>query len=134
MRIVVAGGPKTGKTALSEALAAKLGVVTVRHTDELISKHDWEASSDEVAGWFDAPSPWIVEGVMVPCALEKWFARNQSGTPADVALYLQTTRIPLTRGQATMAKGCLTVWSRVGPALLAAGCNIVDENWSGVGT
>jgi hypothetical protein len=83
----------------------------------LIGKLDWSSASAQVATWFDAPGSWIIEGVAIPRALRKWLATHHSGTPADEIRWLGTPRVPLTNGQAIMAKACETVWDEVRPEL-----------------
>jgi len=62
MRILVAGGPRTGKTSFAEELGKGLNL-GVRHTDDLIGAYAWSAASSEVATWLEEPGPWIIEGV-----------------------------------------------------------------------
>jgi hypothetical protein len=125
MRVLIAGGPRTGKTTLAEQLAAVSGA-PVRHTDDLVGKLDWSAASSEVAGWIEAPGPWIVEGVAVGRALRKWFAAHPEGAPADLIYWCLAPKVARSRGQITMAKGCLTVWGDIQPLLRARGVEIRD--------
>lgn len=129
MRIIVAGGPKVGKTALSKKLSAHYGIRNVKHTDELREGRTWEAIVEQVSYWYDEEGPWIVEGVVTPHALVTWFSRNSVGKPADVALYLENEREPRSARQTSMAKGCMTVWKHVLPHLRMADCEIGDEGW-----
>ena len=76
-RVVIAGGPRTGKTTHANKLGAESGA-RVRHTDDLIGRLEWSAASQEVSQWFDEPGPWIVEGVAVPRAVRKWLAAHPS--------------------------------------------------------
>lgn len=120
--IIVAGGPKTGKTTAAMMLAGVYNVPTVRHTDDLIEGRDWEAITDEVSRWFDDEGPWIVEGVVIPHALVKWFGRYSKGKPADLAIFLQKTHTGYTPQHVPMTKGCQTVWNKVLPLLSSVGC------------
>jgi hypothetical protein len=101
----------------------------VLHTDDLIGKLDWSSASAQVATWFDAPGSWIIEGVAIPRALRKWLATHPScapnRTPCDEIRWLGTPRVPLTSGQAAMAKACETVWDEVRPELERRGVRIV---------
>lgn len=124
-RIVIAGGPRTGKTTLALELAAAHGI-TARHTDELVGTHDWSSASAEVATWFDAPGPWIVEGVAAARALRKWLASHPEGKPADLVRLLNKPREPLAKGQHAMAKGCATVWNEIAAELLVRGVRIAQ--------
>jgi KaiC/GvpD/RAD55 family RecA-like ATPase len=112
-RIVICGGPRTGKTTLSTSL----GIARVRHTDDVMDL-GWSEASAEVATWFDEPGPWVIEGVAVGRALRKWLAANE-GKPCDVVYYLDEALESLGGkvGRATMAAGCWTVWKEIREAL-----------------
>jgi hypothetical protein len=117
-RIVITGGPRTGKTTLSESLGDRCGHNNIRHTDDLIGKLDWSAASLEVSRWFDEPGPWIIEGVAVSRALRKWReAHPGEPPPVDQVIYLHTPYEALSKGQATMAKGVETVHAEIEPWL-----------------
>lgn len=109
-RVLIAGGPRTGKTTLALSLGSARGI-SVRHTDDLIVSHGWSEASLEVSRWFDEPGPWIIEGVAVVRALRKWLERNpeRERTPGDVLHWLGTPKTARTSGQTTMARGCETV-------------------------
>jgi hypothetical protein len=125
-RIVIVGGPKTGKTTviaprLGIALAARHGTVPIRHTDDLIPTHGWSAASAAVALWFDAPGPWVIEGVAVPRALRKWLDWHRTGKPCDEVITAWRPLIALDSKQAAMAKGVRTVWDEIWPQLVSRG-------------
>lgn len=121
-RILIAGGPKVGKTTLAAELEKQLGLVA-RHTDDLIGALDWSAASLEVSNWIDAEGAWIIEGVSVPRALRKWLERS-GGKPADEVYWSMVPKVELTKGQETMAKGCETVWGPVREELVRRGVSI----------
>ena|SRR5437762_14030959 len=124
MRILITGGPSTGKTTLARRLSQQHGI-PVFHSDDLIGIHHWSGASDEVKRWIEQPGPWIIEGVAVPRALRKWYAEHgEQGTPADSVIWLQEPHIKHTPGQATMAKGLQTVWEQVQPLLEGSGVPI----------
>lgn len=123
-RILITGGPKTGKTTLALSMALKSrGGGRVRSTDSLIATMDWSAASAEVSTWLDDPGPWIIEGVAVPRALRKWLASHPdpANKPADQIIVMATARRPLSPGQVAMGKGVDTVWREVEPQLVARG-------------
>lgn len=118
MRILIAGIPSAGKSTFAETLGLKLGIVP-RHTDSLIHL-GWSEASAAAALWIAEPGPWIIEGVAVGRALRKWLAANE-GAPADAVYWMPFERVPLTKGQTTMANGCITVWGEVMKSLALRG-------------
>jgi dephospho-CoA kinase len=124
-RVVVAGGPLTGKTTLALRAGRQFGR-QVRHSDALIKSHEWSEGSAEVARWLDEPGEWIIEGVATARALRKWLA-GHPGQPLDwIALYLREPMQTRSRGQETLAKGVETVWREIVPELTARGVMVVD--------
>lgn len=125
MRIVIAGGPKVGKTTLSEKLRSASGS-PVFHTDDLIGTHDWSKASEAVARWFDRPGPWIVEGVAAVRALRKWMdSHHRTELPCDIVYFSNSPRAKLVLpGQVSMAKGVMTVWSQIGRELIQRGVKV----------
>jgi hypothetical protein len=127
-RILITGSPKAGKTNFSELLGRELGCAP-RHTDETMAlfpdlppSERWSAQSLEVANWFDAPGPWIVEGVVIPRALRKWLkAHPAPEKPCDAVLFLERPAQELSKGQETMRKGIATVWGEIRAELEARG-------------
>lgn len=128
-RILIAGGPKCGKSTIAARLCdAMAGTgVLLMHTDDLMGDgFDWSAASLRVSEWFQSAAPWIIEGVSVPRALRKWFALrlDSQEKPADVVYWSLAHKVPLSKGQVSMAKGCQTVFEQVRPMLLARGVEI----------
>lgn len=91
MRIIICGGPGTGKTHLARELVGKAasenpaGIPYMLCADPRSlggdsDNDDWEANSVEVAGWLDRAAPWIVEGVKTPYGLRRWL---QTRHPED---------------------------------------------------
>lgn len=123
--MVLAGGPKTGKSTLSERIAEILGT-TPLHTDDLMGQLDWSAASAEVARWMSKlPAPWCIEGVSTVRALRKALS-GTSRRPCDVLVVLTEPKVPTTPGQQVMARGVHTVLHGIRPELVARGVEIVD--------
>jgi hypothetical protein len=109
VRVVITGWPTTGKTALANQLGGG------RSTDETIPL-SWSEASYVVSTWFDAPGPWIIEGMVIPRALRKWKERNPGlPPPVDRMIYLQRPHQRLTPGQMAMGKGLDTVLDEIRP-------------------
>lgn len=115
MRLIIAGGPKRGKTTLAHQIGDSCDI-PIYSTDSLIASHDWSAASYEVMKWFSRPDEWIIEGVAVPRAIRKWF-RDKSAAPCDVAIWIPEPVAHCTNQQAEMARRCKAVWFRVLPSL-----------------
>src|SRR6185503_4134965 len=98
-RIVILGGPHTGKTTLS----IRLGIDNVRHSDDI--KHlGWSESSEAASQWFNEQGEWVAEGVQMARALRKWLRANPD-KPLDVDIVkLSRPFDELIQGQLSMAK------------------------------
>jgi hypothetical protein len=125
MRVLITGGPKTGKTTLA-MLQGEVSGLQPMHTDDLISL-GWSEASAAVIPWISRPGPWIIEGVAVPRALRKWFAANPTGKPADKVIFLGKPWQELSPGQLAMTKGLVTVWKEVVGELVARGVELVFD-------
>jgi broad-specificity NMP kinase len=118
-RILITGGPRTGKTTLARSLSPH-----ARSTDDVIHL-GWSEASAEVATWFDRPGPWVIEGVAVPRALRKWLEANPHvkvgekwiHPPCDRIIFLSKPHERLSKGQSSMAAGVLTVWREIAQRL-----------------
>jgi hypothetical protein len=140
-RVVILGGPKTGKTTLANHLAhqhafdelSRTGlhadVVPPRHTDDLIDL-GWSAGSQRIADeWLTQPGPWIIEGVACSRALRKWRAAHpDEPPPVDRVIRLTTPYVALSSRQAGMAKGEEHVWQEIEQWLLSAPDGAVEEH------
>ena len=122
-RILVAGGPRTGKTVLGAKLAAE-HCVPLLCTDAVIGA-GWSEASQIVSCWLDEPGDFVIEGVAVPRALRKWLARNPKGKPADVLYWLDVPKVEQTPGQLAMSKGCASVWAEIRHELQARGLRVL---------
>lgn len=129
-RIIIVGGPKSGKTETSNALSKIIYERTIpgftiplRHTDDLIGKGlSWSEESLHVSTWFDDPGPWIIEGIVTVRALKKWLARSPiHEKPADYIFYAEVARVPLNLKQQALMKQCNDVWKEVWLPLLSSG-------------
>jgi hypothetical protein len=119
-RVVIVGGPLTGKTTL----ARRLGSSRVRSTDEL--RHlDWSEVSAAAALWLDEAGGWVIEGVAMARAIRKWLRAHPSA-PIDFVIVLASQpRGERTKGQASMAKGVATVWDEIVTEVLARGARVL---------
>lgn len=126
-RVVVAGGPKSGKTFTAAALGIRLGV-PVKATDELVRQgRDWSAVSEEAAGWIATPGEWVVEGVATVRALRKWVQAGAPLAEGVAVLWLPSAVVPRSERQEAMARGADTVWREVFPELAARGVTVVHR-------
>lgn len=109
-RVLIVGGPKTGKTTLADQLSKSNGY-PVTHTDDFIEK-GWSEASAHVAELLQKPGPWIIEGVAGTRALRKML--NQAAKPPDIhVIRLTEPHTARSTGQVTMAKGEQTVWAGI---------------------
>lgn len=132
-RVVLAGGPRTGKSTLASAVSS-IWEGRVFHTDDLLESCDFLASAAEVARWMnETPGPWIVEGVAAVRGLRKYLDANAGTKPCDLVLWMNRAVVLRTPKQEALAKGCATVWngsdsrSSVVMRLLDRGVMIEDD-------
>jgi hypothetical protein len=122
-RIIILGGPRVGKTTLSQRLKETLGIQTLHASDDI--KHlEWSESSAEAAKWFDESGSWIVEGVQMARALRKWLLAN-ANKPFDAdVISLDKPYEELSTGQQSMTAGVQTVLGDIEAELLRRGARI----------
>ena len=127
-RILITGGPRTGKSVYASVLAERMGLdpLAVMRTDDLCGVLEWSEASAEVATWWSSTGPWICEGVAIPRSLRKWIAANPAGAPCDVLYLLNQPWHELTKGQLTMTKGLHTVMAEIAGELRLRGVRIVE--------
>lgn len=126
-RLIIAGGPGVGKTTLTAKLTRD-GLVV--HSSDEIRDLGWSESSLKASLWFDAPGPWLCEGVAMPRAIRKWLARNPDSKPSDAILWLAHPVEERSRGQHVMALGCATVWAEIRPELVKRGVTLLEADES----
>lgn len=90
-RILITGGPRTGKTTLAAQLSKQKEISTILATDGLIGFKDFHLQTLLVASWLDQPAPWIIEGCQAAHALQHWLSHHPdpASTPCDVLYWLQ---------------------------------------------
>lgn len=123
-RIIIIGGPRVGKSTLSQKLRDGLGISNLRGSDDI--KHlGWSESSAEASKWFGEPGEWIIEGVQMARALRKWLAGNP-GVPldADILTLHRPFGSPLLPGQEAMSKGVETVFREIRAELIERGVRV----------
>jgi hypothetical protein len=124
-RIVIAGGPHSGKSTLAAGINADRRY-RVHDGEELVGG-DWSAGSLAASLWLDEPGPWICENVAMARAIRKWLTRNPTRPfPADLVINLSCQVAARSPGQAAMAKGCETVWAQVQPELVKRGVRVIE--------
>lgn len=122
-RIVIVGGPSTGKSTLAHRLTTP---ERVRCTDDLVGVLEWSEASAEVARWFDEPGPFVIEGVATARALRKWLLANPGAALDAVVVLTGRPFVELSKGQAAMNKGVATVWNEIAIDVLKRGIRIIN--------
>jgi hypothetical protein len=101
-RVAIAGGPRSGKTTLTDEIARERPGDPVIHTDDYMHL-DWSEVSAAIVEDCSRLDRFILEGVRVPHALRK-------GLEADVVIWLGEARAERTPEQESMALACATVF------------------------
>lgn len=129
-RVIVVGGPHTGKSTLSERLQRELGIATLHCSHDLedlfpaTNKESWSQQSDHASKWFDEGGDWIIEGVQMARALRKWLKANPA-KPLDAdILLLDKPYGSLLQGQQSMQKGVHTVFQEIQRDLIKRGARV----------
>lgn len=132
-RIVIVGGPSTGKTTLARKIANEWlerhisGAAYTTATDDYIAKSSWEdAPNDILAGWLEIPSfaPAVMEGVQTARVLRRVAKTRPEllSSIADLVVVLTHAFNPLSARQAGMASGIKKIFAEVEPLLT---CKVV---------
>lgn len=122
LRIVIAGGPRTGKTTLALVLDRGAGVT---QTDDLIPGAPWSEQSAQACELMEKPGPWIIEGTTTVRALRRFLAQHPAPEkPCDLLVWMDQPQSELTAGQHRMAKGCLTILNQIEKELADRGVTI----------
>lgn len=124
MRIVIAGGPRTGKSTLFRSLALDFAVAI--GTDDFMDR-PWDAVPDAIVDVLEKHDEFLLEGVNAARVLRRWIRDRQTFPGIDVCYYLTSPMVPQTKAQASMTKAIATVWKDVLPRLVADGTTIVRE-------
>jgi hypothetical protein len=124
-RIVIAGGPRAGKSTLAANLNSDRRY-RIHDGEELVGC-DWSAGSLQASRWLDEPGPWICENVAMSRAMRKWLARNPTKPfPADLIIHVGLQVVDRLPGQQSMALGCQTAWEEIKPELMRRGAFILE--------
>ena len=116
---LIAGGPKTGKTTSAGPQA--------KHTDDMGTDREFFSRRVEQLA---KELPWahgVIEGVIVPHALREALKDPHRRFDDVEVEFLKAAKTPLTKGQATMAKGIQTVWNQVKPELVKRGAKVTER-------
>jgi len=126
-RVVLVGGPRTGKSIIAARASERCGR-PVRWADALIGELEWSEASALVSQWLDEPGEWIVEGIATVRALRKWLERNP-GKPLDATIvHLGAALHQVSKGQLASSAGVATVWHAILPELQARRTTILHRD------
>lgn len=126
-RIIIVGGPRTGKSTMARAyMQAGVPVFCGDPRSKAKEIEDgviylpeglaWADGSQYVAdNWFSKDGPWICEGQIMARALRKWIRSHPKTLPADRIIVItdQRQEARLLTGQKAMHRSVMTVWSEI---------------------
>lgn len=111
MKILIIGGPRTGKTtrALEQAKTLEtLGTPhTLVHTDDIAARLPWSMVSDEVFELLQRPGDWIIEGVAGVRGLRKYL---KAGLVPDFEVIWMGTPYAQEKKHHAMHAQALSIW------------------------
>lgn len=123
MKIVIAGGPRTGKSSFARKLNEKLNIPIIS-TDNYIACGWSEAPHKIIEDIIDLPD-YILEGVNSGRTIRKLVEKDIK-LEFDKVYYLEQPMVEYDKkGQAALNKGCKTVWLDVIPSLDDAGIEVI---------
>lgn len=125
--VIIVGGPGTGKSSFAHRLVGPHHH-RVRSTDELVGVLEWSEASEAVAGWFDEPGEWIIEGVATVRALRKWLRANPDRPLKALVVLMAKPLVEQTKQQSALGKGVATVWSEIAVDVLKRGARILKHD------
>jgi adenylate kinase family enzyme len=125
VRLIIIGGPKTGKTTLARAAT---GDTPAYHTDDLIPGRSWADQGDAAfmmlcRANLDDPDGFVYEGVLAVRALSRWL-KSRTDSPCDQLLVLTVPRVSQTPEQQRLGKAIMTQFQPLIPGLRALGVEI----------
>ena len=148
-RIVVIGGPRTGKTTYATKLARQLGVHLAStgkrteaegglvSTDNYIGRGTWGEVPDHIIKDLRGRDSFVLEGTQAARVLRRWMMQSPDEPRIDKVLVFNRAWVKRNPGQEAMAKGVRTVLKELGPMLAKAGVTVehmtppvmTDEDW-----
>ena len=120
MKIIIIGGPRTGKSTLAKSFGLPVYCgdpkSKVKDVEEGINYlpeiQDWSTQSLYICREWFTKSEGIFEGVGMVRALRKWAVLNDA-MPCDKIIYLTEAKVEQSKGQVSMTKGVRTVWDEI---------------------
>lgn len=128
-RILICGGPRTGKTTYGKKLAEQMGCKLIS-TDDFMGLGWSECSAHVAELMLDSGGPWVIEGVAAVRALRKALDARD-GKVCDEVIWMEHPHEKLTPGQDAMAKGCKTVWHGIDDAVIDRGVEVLYQTPKG---
>jgi adenylate kinase family enzyme len=136
VRIVVIGGPRTGKTTYATKLAKQLGVHLgstgkrteqedgLVSTDNYMRRSNWKTLPEVVIKDLKNRDSWVLEGTQAARVLRRWLKESPSEVKVDKVLVFNRPWVARNAGQEAMAKGVRTILKDLQPLLSKAGIEV----------
>lgn len=136
MRIVVIGGPRTGKTTYATKLAKQYGVHLgstgkrteqedgLVSTDNYMKRANWKTLPDVVIKDLKDRDSFVLEGTQAARVLRRWLKESPKEAKIDKVLVFNRPWVTRNTGQEAMAKGVRTILRDMEPLLREAGIEV----------
>lgn len=108
MKIIIAGGPRCGKSTLARTLGCPHVWATDWLLDTFFERYapgTMHKLADEIVHWMARPGPWVIEGCPTILAIREWLHLTRQ-KPCDKLIWLDTPYEELNPARRQLLRMC----------------------------